>query len=79
MQVTLPHSAQWKHALWGEIKQMSKSKKITPRKKVALELIHHILRHISTRSLLAGGTANVQKDIELRIDPKPFYTSCQIS
>ena len=39
----LCHSAQRKHAFLGEIKQMSKSKKIAPRKKIALELLHHIL------------------------------------
>ena len=39
--VTLPHSAQRKHAfLWG-IYQVSKSKKIAPRKRVNLELSHH--------------------------------------
>ena len=34
--VTLPHSAQIKHAFWGEIKEMSKTKKLTARKKIAL-------------------------------------------
>ena len=28
---------------------------------------------------MAGDTANVWKDIELRIDPDPFCTSCRIS
>ena len=28
---------------------------------------------------MAGDTANVWEDIELRIDPDPFFTSCQIS
>ena len=36
-EVNLPHSAQRKHAFLGEVKQMSKSKKIEPRKKVSLE------------------------------------------
>ena len=76
---TLPHSAQRKHAFWGKIKQMSKSNKRAPRKKVALVLLHYRLRHISTISLMAGDTANVWKDIELRIDPDPFCTSYQIS
>ena len=39
--VTLTHSVQRKHAFLGEIKQMYKSKIIAPRKKVALELLHH--------------------------------------
>ena len=29
--------------------------------------------------MLAGDTANVWEDVELRIDPDPFCTSCQIS
>ena len=28
---------------------------------------------------MAGDTENVWKDIVLRIDPDPFFTSCQIS
>ena len=36
--VTMPHTAQRKHAFLGEIKEMSKSKKIAPRNTVALEL-----------------------------------------
>ena len=54
-------------------------KKLPERKKIALELIHKRSGHISTRSLLAGDTANVWEDLELRIDPDPFCTSCQIS
>ena len=34
--VTLPHSAQRKHAFLGEIKEMSKTKKLPARKKIAL-------------------------------------------
>ena len=58
---------------------MSKSKKIAPRKKVALELLHHRLGHRSTISLMDGDTENVLKNIELRIDPYHFFKSCQIS
>ena len=47
--VTLPHSAQRKHAFLGEINEMSKTKKLTARKKIALELLHQILGHRSTR------------------------------
>ena len=57
---------------------MLKSTKIGPKKKVALELLHHRLGHISTRSLMDGDTANVWKDIELRIYPDPFGTPCKI-
>ena len=32
--VTLPHIAQQKHTFWGEIKQMSKTKKLAPREKL---------------------------------------------
>ena len=58
---------------------MSKKNKSPARKKIVLELLHQRLGHRSTRSLLAGDTANVWEDAELRIDPDPFCTSCQIS
>ena len=58
---------------------MPKSKKIAHRKKVALELLHHRLRQRYTRSLMAGDAENVWKDVELRIYPDLFCTSCQIS
>ena len=51
---------------------MSKTKKLLARKKIAIELLHQRLGYISTRSLLAGDTANVWEDIDLRIDPDPF-------
>ena len=58
---------------------MSKKNKLPARKRIALELLHQRLGHRSTRSLLAGDTANFWEDVELRIDPNPFCTSCQIS
>ena len=61
--VTLPHSAQRKHAFLGEIKEMSKTKKLPARKKIVLELFHQRLGHRSTRSLLADDTANSWEDI----------------
>ena len=72
--LTLPHSAQRKRAFWGEIKEMSKTKKLPAGKKISLELLHQRLGHRSNRSLLAGDTANVWEDIELRIYPDPFCT-----
>ena len=77
--VTLPHSEQRKHVFTGKIKNMSKKNKFPARKKIALELLHQKLGHRSTRSLLTGDTANVWENVELRIDPDPFYTSCHIS
>ena len=77
--VTLPHSAQRKHAFTGKIKNMSKKNKPLAIKKIALELLHQRLGHRSTMSLLAGDTTNVWEDAELRIYPEPFCTSCQIS
>ena len=62
-----------------EIKEISKTKKLPAKKKIALELLHQRLGHIYTRSLLAEDTANVWEDIELRIYPDPFCTSYQIS
>ena len=61
--VTLPHSAQRKHAFLGKIKDMSKKKKLPARKKIALKLLHQGLGHRSTRSLLSGNTDNVWGDI----------------
>ena len=58
---------------------MSKKKKSPARKIFALELLHQRLGHRSTRSLLAGDTANIWEDVELRIYPDPFSISCQIS
>ena len=53
---------------------MSKEKKLPGRNKIALELLHQRLGHISTRSLLARDNDNAWEDIELRIDPDPFCT-----
>ena len=70
--VTLPHSALRKHDFSGKIKDVPK--KNPAGKKIALELLHQRLGHISTRSLIAGDTANVWEDVELRTDPDPFCT-----
>ena len=40
--------------------------------------MQQILGHRYTISLLAGDTANVWEDIELRIYPDSFCTSCQL-
>ena len=56
-----------------------KENKLPARNKIALELLHQRLGHISTISLLAGDNANVWEDVDLRIYPDPFCTSCQIS
>ena len=75
----LLHSAQRKHAFLVKAKGKSKSQKQILKRKVSLELLHQILGHRSTRSLLAVDNANFWKDIDLRVDPDPFYTSYQIS
>ena len=77
--VTMPHSAQRKHAFLVKTKEKEKPEKVAPKKKVALELLHHRLGHRSTISLMSGDTANVWQDIELRIYPEPLCTPCQIS
>ena len=74
--MTLPHGAQRKHAFLVKIKEKSKSKRVAPREKVALELLHQILGHRYIRSLMAGDVANFWKDIYLRINPDLFCTSC---
>ena len=76
--VTLPHSAQRKHAFAVKTKNMSKKNKFPARKKIALELLHQRLGHRSTISLLSGDTENVWEDVELRIYPDPFCTLCRI-
>ena len=78
-EVILPHSAQRKHAFTGKIQDVSKKNKYPAGNKIALELLHQRLGHILTRSFIAVVTANVWEDVELRIDPYPFCTSCQIS
>ena len=77
--ITLPQRAQRKHAFLGKIKEISNKNKLPARNKTALELLHQILGHISTRSLLSEDTYNVWEYVELRIDPYPFFTSYQIS
>ena len=66
-----------KTCLYG--KNQIKPVKLSPGKKVALELLHHRLGNRSTRLLMAGDTVHFWKIIEVRIDPDPFCTSCQIS
>ena len=56
---TLPHIAERKHDFLEETKQISKTKKLPSRKKIALELLHKRLGHKSTKSLLSGNTTNV--------------------
>ena len=43
--VNLPHTSQRKHIFLVKTKEMYKSKKIAPRKKFDLELLHHIFGH----------------------------------
>ena len=75
--VTLPQGAHRKHAFTGKIQDVSKKNKYPARKKIDLELLHQRSGHRSTRSLLDGDNANVWEDVELRIDPDLFCTSCQ--
>ena len=61
--VTLPHSAQRKQKVLGKIKEMSKENKLPARQKIASELLHQRLGHISNRSLLAVNAKNVWEDV----------------
>ena len=76
--MTLTHSTQRKHAFLVKTKEKSKWQNKSPKKKVYFELLHQRSEHRSTGSLLAGDTANICQDIELRVDPDPLFTSCQI-
>ena len=67
--VNLPHSAQRKHAFLVKKKEKAKSKKLATRKKVDLELLHQILGHTSTISLMDEDTGDIWQDIGLRIYP----------
>ena len=58
--------------------EKSKKNKLPAREKIALEVLHQRLGHKYTISFLARDTANVLEDVELRIYPYPFCTSCQI-
>ena len=61
--VTLPHREQQKHSLLVKTEGKSKSQEQIPKKKLSLELLHQILVHSSTRSLLAIDNSNVWQDI----------------
>ena len=52
--------------------EKSKKNKLPARHRVALELLHQILGHRSTRLFLAGYIVNVWEYVELRIYPDPF-------
>ena len=58
---------------------MSNKNKLPARNKIALELLNQRLGQRFTRSLLSGDTDNVWEDVELRIYPDTFCTSCPIS
>ena len=63
---------------WTKItKEKSTSQKQIPETN-SLKLLHLRLGHRSPRSLLAGDTAKFWQEIELRVDPDTFCTSCQI-
>ena len=60
-------------------RKCQRQKKLPAVNKIALYILHQRLGHKSTKSLLAEDTDNVWKNIELRIYPDPFFTSCQIA
>ena len=57
--VKLPHNAHRKHTFFLKAEEKSKSQKQIPKRKYYLGLLHQILGHGPTRSLLAGYTINV--------------------
>ena len=77
--VILTHSAPQKNAFLVKTTENEKSKKLIPKKRVYLELLHHRLGHRSTMSIMAGDLANIWQDFEFRVEPDPFCTSFQIS
>ena len=75
----LPHSEERKYTFLVKTKESSKPQKQIPKRKVSFELLHQWLGHMYTRLLLDGDTTNVFQYIDIRVDPDPFCTSCQIS
>ena len=68
-----------KTCIFGKNEGKVKIKKQIPKRKVYLELLHQRLGHRSTRSTMSGDTANVWKDINIRVYPDLLWKSCQIS
>ena len=77
-EVTLLHITKMKHLFLVKTKEKTKSQKQIPRKKFSLKFLHQRLGHRSARSLLTVDTETFWQDIELRVDPDPLCTSCQI-
>ena len=75
--MTLLHRETQKHSSLIKTKEKSKSQKQIS-KKVHFDLLHRILGHRSTSSLLDGDTIIVWQDIDIRLDPDQFCTPCQI-
>ena len=61
------------------MKEKSISQKQISKKKASLESWNHGLWHRPTRPILSGYNANIWQDVEIKVDPDPFYTSYQIS
>ena len=61
--MTLSHNAERKHAFLVKTKEKAKYKKVAPKNKVALELLHHRLVQRYTVSLMDLDTVNVWKYI----------------
>ena len=77
--VTLLYITQRKYEFLVKTKENRKSQNQITKNKVSLELLHLRLGHRSTRPLLAVYAENIWQDMKLRVDPEPFYKSCQIS
>ena len=59
--------------------QIRDRRRATPRTQVSLDLLHSRLGHRSTRALLAADAAEMWKDVEVKLSPDPFCTSCKIA
>ena len=59
--------------------QIQDKKRTTPRTQVSLDLLHTRLGHRSKRSLLAADTADMWKNVEVKLSPDLFCTSCKIA
>ena len=77
--VTLRHSIQRKIYIFGTNEGKFIITKANSLKESFLGVIPSEIKHRSTRLLLVGYASNVCQEIELRLDPDPYCSSCQTS
>ena len=74
--IMLAHRTERDRALPMRIRERKRKQ---TRSQVSLEHLHQCLGHRATRSLLAADAAGLWEDVEIRMDPDPFCTSCKVA